>query len=963
MLYRVLGGALLGASVMLPFAAVAVPAYPGLQTVKDAEGNEMKVRLCGDEFHHQWMTEDGYPLSERGGAFYYCNYEEDGSVVVSDIAATAPGRRDAAAQAWLAGVDKNTLDSRISAVAAKSPMLLSMEQSRKEWQAKHGGIASGPAHASGQGQPPFPQGYGLFSDLRFPAYGAQKAIVILVEYNDVRFDRSYDAHDYFSRMLNEDGFNTYSGTGSAAQYFREQSCGAFTPEFDVYGPVRLPEKQSYYGGNNSSGSDKNAALMVVHACDLLDDTIDFRDYDRNGDGIVDNVFIFYAGKGEASGGGANTVWPHSWNLYSAGYGNVYHDGVLINTYGCTNEWENGRPDGVGTFIHEFSHVMGLPDLYATSYTGAFTPGSWSALDYGPYNNGGRTPPNYGAFERYALGWMRPREVTGALSATLEPVTENAAGIIRTASAREFFLLENRQQTGWDSYVPGHGMLVWHVDYNTSVWNRNQVNNTPSHQYVDIEEADGSQSEYSRAGDAFPGTANKTAFSATTNPSMKNWAGDAINFPISGIAESNGIITFNVLGGAETVHPAGPSTEEPSDVEDDSFTIRWTPIEGHDHYVNVYTREEGMESALRAAGNVTYVKGFKNLYAGDATEMRVTGLAPETRYYYTVTAVKDWTVTDPSDEKSVRTDNPGIKVLSVNALDASDVNEDSFTANWEPLEGATEYFLDVYTKGVTGEECVSNGFDSGLEMLSHWSTSAVKTYTQVSYCGESAPALRLQGDDWVMVTDLPEDAISVQFWHRGSSTLETDSLELLAVDDEEETRIAIWSITNDKGGATLRTTAIPAGTRAVKVRFNRPTGTATVAFDDMKVGQREIIGPIPVEGYANLQVGNATSMAVSGLNPATDYFYTVKGGDGRRVSLPSQEIAVTTGQSSGIDRTVAGGRLRISGRTVTGAAGELIRVYNMAGIRVTEGTGAVTLPGAGLYIVTSSDGTTLKVNLK
>ena len=125
------------------------------------------------------------------------------------------------------------------------------------------------------------------------------------------------------------------------------------------------------------------------------------------------------------------------------------------------------------------------------------------------------------------------------------------GVIRTAKDTEFFLLENRQQEGWDTYIPGHGMLIWHVDYNESVWNRNQVNNTSSHQYVDIEEADGTQSESSQAGDAFPGTAHKTSFTAQTNPAMKTWSNQAVNFPITNIAENDGLITSD--GGSGRGH--------------------------------------------------------------------------------------------------------------------------------------------------------------------------------------------------------------------------------------------------------------------------------------------------------------------------------------------------------------------------------------------------------------------------
>ena len=163
------------------------------------------------------------------------------------------------------------------------------------------------------------------------------------------------------------------------------------PDFDIYGPVTLSKNMSYYGGNDIYGNDKNPEKMIIEACQLLDDEVDFAQYDNDGDGYIDNIYVFYAGKGEASGGSKDTVWPHSWNITAATSTPYIFDGVRLDRYACSNENEGSHPDGVGTFVHGFSHVMGLPDLYATSYTSSFTPGAWSCMDYGPYNNDGRTP--------------------------------------------------------------------------------------------------------------------------------------------------------------------------------------------------------------------------------------------------------------------------------------------------------------------------------------------------------------------------------------------------------------------------------------------------------------------------------------------------------------------------------------------------------------------------------------------
>lgn len=505
-------------SVCLFSSAFAVPAKRGLVTVRQSDGTELQVQIVGDERSHYYLSEDGYPLINEDDMYYYGRLDDGGNIVRSEFVARPAALRPAETLAFLGTIDKT---EAVSAMRTRSNAV------RKQTVQRRSNV-------------------GLF-DTGFPSKGEQKGLVILVEYKDVKFTLD-DPYDYFSRMLNEDGFSDYGGTGCAAEYFRVSSTDLFRPEFDVYGPVTLTQNMSYYGANDFYGNDMNPQAMITEACMLLDYEIDFSQYDRDGDGYVDNVFVFYAGRGEASGGSKNSVWPHSWYITAAESTPWKFDGVQIDRYACSNEWMGTRPDGVGTFIHEFSHVLGLPDLYATEYTNAFTPGSWSVLDYGPYNNSGCTPPLYSVYERYSLGWMEPVVIDGPADITLTDIGNNVGCIIPTDDPNEFFLLENRQQKGWDKYIPGHGMLVWHIDYDRNVWQQNIVNNDNSHQYVDIEEADGTCTEASRAGDAFPGTSNITSFTDTTRPSMTTWAGTGLGLPITDIAENDSVITFKVAGG-------------------------------------------------------------------------------------------------------------------------------------------------------------------------------------------------------------------------------------------------------------------------------------------------------------------------------------------------------------------------------------------------------------------------------
>jgi len=670
----------------LCFEAHAVPARPGLRNVTMPDGTSLNVRLVGDEFFHQYFTEDGFPLVQDNGFFYYADLTADGQLINSRIVASPASDRTAEARSFVAGIEMKTLEQRISSRAARSERRHRMAEimSVNEGARKSATRASGSSLDDG---PLYDQGYGLFPGTPFPAYGHRRALVLLVEYQDVKFSDVYtvDAKDYFTRMLNEDGFSDLGATGSAAQYFKENSGYTFLPQFDVFGPVTLSQNQAYYGGNNYSGDDLRPHMMAKEACDQLDDEVDFSVYDTNNDGLIDNVFVFYAGTGEASSMKADDVWPHSWTMSAAGLdaSEVTYDGKRLENYTCSNEWvtdefgRNGRPDGIGTFVHEFSHTMGLPDLYATTYSSSFTPDEWSVLDYGPYNNDGMTPPNYSAFERYALGWIKPREVGDPVSARLPVITENVCAIIRTQRPTEFFLLENRQKQGWDKYIPGHGMLVWHVDYNESVWRRNAVNNTPSHQYVDLVEADNTRTASSRAGDSFPGTKNVMSFTADTTPAMKTWAGVALNCPLTDIKEQDGFIYFDVAGGAPNAMLNAAENVETSDIMPESFIIRWTPQEDCEAIVNVFNLpgddvdpdvagdEDGEEDtagntnplAVAETGGVTYVPGFHNRNVGGVSEIVVDGLELGKLYHYTVTMLNGLQESETVNGEPVRTAAP------------------------------------------------------------------------------------------------------------------------------------------------------------------------------------------------------------------------------------------------------------------------------------------------------------------
>lgn len=304
------------------------------------------------------------------------------------------------------------------------------------------------------------------------AKGKKHFLVVLVEFPDRAFSTA-DAKTAFNNLMNQKGYDANGATGSARDYYYENSQGSFEPVFDVYGPVTVSHDMAYYGGNDEHGQDKHPEEAVYEACQLLNDEIDFSKYDNSGDDTVDLVFMYYAGYGEADGGEEDTIWPHQWELTSGGL-DLELDGKKVDAYACTNELlgygdRSGTMVGIGTACHEFGHAMGLPDFYDTDYdTNGIAGGllDFSLMDSGAYNNDGRTPPYFNIEERILLGWLDEsalQEFPKSGDYTLGPVWEGKAYKTPTDQDGEYFVYEVRDVFGWDAHLPTHGMLVYHVD--------------------------------------------------------------------------------------------------------------------------------------------------------------------------------------------------------------------------------------------------------------------------------------------------------------------------------------------------------------------------------------------------------------------------------------------------------------------------------------------------------------------
>ena len=408
---------------------------------------------------------------------------------------------------------------------------------------------------------------------------APKGVVILVNFKDTKMNTSH-TYDTFNELFNSENCTVNNGFPSASEYFKSQSNGAYHPVFDVFGPVTLSKNFSYYGKNDSEGNDEYATDAVIEACILANSEyadLNFANYDSDNDGYVDFIYVVYAGKGEADGGSANTIWPHNYSIqdiirypayteYSKSDTKI--DGKYLDNYAMSSELEgSGSLCGIGTLCHEFGHVMGMPDFYDTTYgnnyKNAVTPNDWDIMDGGSYNEDGHCPPNYSPWEKYFFGWHTPINL-GNEGTNLELIANGKEGyqayqintsgnLIGATTSGECYYIENRQQQGWDKGLPSHGMLIWKVNFNQSAWENNTPNNTANNPKYTIVSASGTKigTHINSSETAYEYDGPKNPYPGSAKVTTKTIAGK----PLLNIAEKNGLITLTYI--EEPVEPVDP----------------------------------------------------------------------------------------------------------------------------------------------------------------------------------------------------------------------------------------------------------------------------------------------------------------------------------------------------------------------------------------------------------------------
>ena len=540
--------------ILFTTASWAAKAYPLPITITQADGTPLTIILRGDEHYHWYMTQDGALLCRQGNAYYVAAVEADGSLTATKQLAHNKDLRSNVERELISKQDRIAFSTRLKAKSARRRASIEDDL--------------------------------LSEQTLFPHSGTPKAVVILAEFQDTPFTITNPRRS-FEQYLNGKGRseNYDNGEGSnlssVAQYFSDMSFKKFIPQFDIYGPVKLPNSLNYYGGNKGTLKDIHYDELIKDACTLMDDSLDFSAYDANNDGYVDLVYIVYAGFSESfTGNTPDCIWPKS------GFQNFgKFDGKTVARYGVNNEL-NGFPgaytdpplyhiNGIGLFCHEFSHTLGLPDLYQSNNQACDNNHEmefWDLMDGGEYTKNGNVPTPYTAWEREAMGWMNIETLSEEGQIQLTPIQEGgkAYRIVNDNATNEYYVIENIQERGWydakrnnGNSIKGHGMLVYHVDYNKSYFTLGQKpNETKNHPRMTVVAADGllqsldnseSPTHYYQEmnGDPFPGTSGVTSLTddmtRQDGKSMLYTYTGKLNKPIYNIKEDeDGVISFDFM---------------------------------------------------------------------------------------------------------------------------------------------------------------------------------------------------------------------------------------------------------------------------------------------------------------------------------------------------------------------------------------------------------------------------------
>lgn len=593
-------------AIAIPSLIWAVPADPRPRTLTNPDGSKVEVRVHGDERFHFMTDADCKSIMQRNSDGFYVNAVRNGKALqfnAENVKLLRDEARTAAAHPefleYTPGVD--------NMMAVQGPMQRM-------------------ASLTTEGRSTYPTiGDGI------------RSLVVLVEFQDVEFTVE-NPKDYFTRQLNEPGFSDYGGNGSAIDYFKDASHGLYAPHFDVYGPVKVSKNADYFKDNDSG----HMALLIREAITQLHDSgeLNLADYDYDENGTLDTVFIYYAGYGSADSD-TETIWPHQYDYqYYVNWTaapQLRFDGVKVGPYACANElkgwnphtgeesWKDGSTpwiDGVGTFIHEYGHVLGLPDLYDVEYSGdVVTPGQWDVMDQGCYNYDACVPPLYSAYEQWVCHWIEFTEAEDLTHYDIKALgnsnTPQAVkiGILRGTSgsslASEYFIIESRDNSGWDACFPYPGLMIWHINYKKSSWVNNSVNSANGSNLRIVYSKSEKEPLFSNGDYIVPGMDNELipygSYSRWKSPIISSMSYDSQSLV--------GSFDFNVISEVPQGAPVLNDQPYADKSASNCFHLEWEDVEGAESYL----------VTIRRTSNGKVLGNYEEFNVGNVNTIKVSGV--------------------------------------------------------------------------------------------------------------------------------------------------------------------------------------------------------------------------------------------------------------------------------------------------------------------------------------------------
>ena len=793
---------------VLPLTLEAVPAYPFPIPFKQLDGSIVNIQLKGDEKVNWGETTDGYKLLNNGKkGWEYATLNGDGDLSTSGILAREVGKRTTKELTLLKKVSKDIHFSQKQIQKKVSGEVISTSSNGVMRVAKAlNGLTTDVSNKASK---------------VFTPQGEKKLLMILIQYKDVKFTKTVAD---FNNLMNTENYAGNGASGSVKDLFKEMSYGKFNITTDVVGIYTATENMAYYGANDASGNDLHANELMAEAVLRADESgVDFSQYDNDGDGTVDGVYVVYAGKGEATSGIAETIWPHASSISPA----LTVDGKIVAKYSCSNELNNDNTlTTIGVICHEFGHVCGAPDYYDTDYeTGGQFLGTsnWDLMCVGVYNKtvggtSGNKPAPFNPFEKVRAGWVTPITLDKATKLSIPDITTNpVVYIYKSAVDNEYFMMENRQQNGFNVGCPGHGLLVYH--FSKSYWDASANKTCPQGFYPICASATtqptltsdvASYGAIGSTGCPFPGTSLKTSFDDLTTPSSLSWSLAPTNSRLYGITETSGVISLNFKA-EPTVNPILTFNAIPANSS--QINLAWNKNAENNDVVVAVNSTATFGTLTYSAGHVL-TGGGTIIYSGPASSFNNTGLTPSTTYYYNIWAVNGDHTYSEATACSAKTTLP-----SVTTFPLFEGFESGIPANWtqEYVSGTTSWTN--VTSGINGHpSSAHSGSKIARINVLNFHTDITKLVSPpLDLSGTTEPILKFwhTQESW----DSRQDLLRV--YYRTSATGEWTQLGTIY-----QNSIATW---------TLETLVLPNPSSTYYIAFEGITGTGYgVCLDDVEL---------------------------------------------------------------------------------------------------------------------------------